>query len=249
MKIGGLTYDAQGKHFYQTGIDGVVLFVYDGTNTDVTGKVPGYKAGVAWSGVTAVNESPSGADSNKLYADNIEYLNLLSKEEFGFTIEGHDVPEDFDACDGIYTDSGAKAVKLTGQDRAAFCLVYRVLKGTDTVAAGGDIARSDGATGTGKGYIWHIVYGAKAAPSGGEHGTVNDSPEAVTFSYECTTTPITEGLPIGVASCAHLEIDASLLNPKAFTAVQTLLYGSDQTGPTGVPTPEAIITAAKTPAQ
>lgn len=240
----GLAWDKTGEHFYQTGVDGVALFVM---GTDGT-----YGAGVAWSGVTAINESPSGADSNKMYADNIEYLNLKSAEEFSFTIEAYQVPQEFDVCDGCpalptgtasdasaYSALAAGAVKGHGNERRSFGLVYRVEKGTETNPAGA----------TDKDYVYHIIYGATAQPSGADHATVNDSPDAVTFSYECDTIPISDAtkLPSTWKKCSHLEIDASKLTAAQVAELLEQLYGtasgSTLTPPSTLPDPKTLLTA------
>lgn len=235
MTIGNLTWDEQGQHYYYTGIDAVALYVWDktinkdGTTTNPTGW---FGAPVAWSGVTAVNESPSGAESNKMYADNIEYLNLLSKEEFGLTLECYQVPEAFDACDGISPVDVLGAIKVRGQSRAAFGLVYRVQKGSDTTAAG-DL-----------GYVYHIVYGCKASPSSRDFATVNDSPEAQTFSYEITTTPLTDSTIMtyfpGVNSIIHMEIDSTDLTSEQKDALEEALYGTNGSTPTHMVTPDEL---------
>ena len=242
MTIGNLTWDSAGKHYYYTGIDGVALCVDNGSGW--------YSGPVAWNGVTAVNESPSGAESNKLYADNIEYLNLLSKEEFGCTVECYQVPEAFYPCDGMVSKLNG-AFLVHGQPRKSFCLIYRVQKGSDTVEAGGAIEGSS----YGNGYIYHIVYGCKAAPSSRDFGTVNDSPEAQTFSYEINTIAITDATKMptvsGVAAIkavAHIEIDGSTLtnDPSTETGhpangsiqkLESVLYGST------CPTPAEIAEA------
>lgn len=234
MTIGGLTWDTQGKHYYYTGIDGVALYVWDNN-------AGWYAKPVAWDGVTAANESPSGAESNKLYADNIEYLNLLSKEEFGLTLEAYQVPTEFDPCDGIATDTTGK-VKVHGQNRALFGLVYRVLKGTDTIEAGGKV---EGNT-KGNGYVYHIVYGCKAAPASRDFATVNDSPEAMTLSYEISTTALTwNGLTTSSSNfpldtnnkpvfnaVAHIEIDCSELAAAKQSTLEGILYSASAAMPT-----------------
>ena len=244
MTIGGLTWDTTGKRYYYTGIDAVALYVEnDGW----------YKNPVAWNGVTAVNESPSGAESNKLYADNIEYLNLISKEEFGCTLECYQAPEAFYPCDGILSLLGGKML-IHGQPRKSFCLVYRVQKGSDTVEAGGKV---EGAP-YGAGYVYHIVYGCKAAPSSRDFGTVNDSPEAITYSYEISTTPVTDATKViggttvnilptkdnkaALTQCAHLEIDGTTLTTDQETALKALLYPSSPTNALA-PTPYQIAAA------
>ena len=234
MTIGGLTWDTTGKRYYYTGIDAVALYVENSG---------WYKNPVAWNGVTAVNESPSGAESNKQYADNIEYLNLISKEEFGCTLECYQAPEAFYPCDGILSLLEGKML-IHGQPRKSFCLVYRVQKGSDTVEAGGKV---EGNT-YGAGYVYHIVYGCKAAPSSRDFGTVNDSPEAITYSYEISTTPVTDAskLPTkdgkaALNQCAHLEIDGTTLTTSQETALKALLYPSSLTA--DAPTPYQIAAA------
>ena len=212
MTIGGLTWDDTGNRYYYTGIDGVALFVWDEVNN-------WYHNRTAWNGVTAINENPSGAESNKLYADNIEYLNLLSKEEFGLTLECYNVPEAFDACDGIY---GADGFGSTMGPRKPFGLVYRVQKGSDTTNAGE------------LGYVYHVVYGCKASPSSKDHSTVNDSPEAQTFSYEITTTATSSypgsdmvGAYGGFSPFVHLEIDDTSLTAYQKEVMARVLYARD----------------------
>ena len=236
MTLGGLTWDATSKRYYYTGIDGVALFVDDGAGW--------YGAPVAWNGVTAVNESPSGAESNKQYADNIEYLNLISKEEFGCTLEAFQVPEAFYPCDGIVSKLGG-AFLIHGQPRKSFCLVYRVQKGSDTIEAGGKV---EGNT-KGNGYVYHIVYGCKAAPSSRDFGTVNDSPEAITYSYEISTTPCTDSAKMPTASgkpalksVAHLEIDATDLTTTQEAALIAYLYPASNSGHYRAPYPSEIAT-------
>ena len=258
--IGNLTWDNTGDHFYNTGIDAVALYVFGKNTTGTAGTW--YGPANAWSGVTAINESPSGAESNKQYADNIEYLNLLSKEEFGLTLEAFQVPEAFDECDGItpFRASGVSfgGMKVRGQQRKMFGLVYRVQKGSDTVEAGGAVNASTGNAnaGSGEGYIYHIVYGCKAAPSSRDFGTVNDSPEAQTFSYEITCTDLSDTDKIKttgfteVNKLCHIEIDSSKLSSAKLTALHNLLYGyidTSGTDPVAVnpdmPTPKALYDA------
>lgn len=238
MTIGGLTWDTQGEHYYYTGIDGVALYVWDDTiNPDGSTTNPKGWYGEAhnWDGVTAVNESPSGAESNKLYGDNIEYLNLLSKEEFGLTLESYQVPEAFDACDGI---TAVGAMKVRGQARKPFGLVYRVQKGSDTVEAG-KLA-----------YVYHIIYGCKASPSSRDFSTVNDSPEAQIFSYEITTTDLTDTSIMsnytGVTKAVHFEIDTEDLTDAQITALEEVLYGTSGTAADHMPTPDDLSTACAT---
>ena len=164
MKI---KWDEAGKKFYETGIDRGVLYPQD-----AEGK---YTQGFAWNGLIGVDESPSGAEPTPLYADNIKYLNLMSVEEFGATIEAYTYPDEFEACDG--TASLGEGITVGQQSRKLFGLAYRTLIGNDV-----DMDAH--------GYKIHLVYGAQASPSAKSYQTVNDSPEAITFSWEITTTPV-----------------------------------------------------------
>lgn len=243
MQLGSLTWDESGKHFYYTGIDGVALFVWDNTKDpqDQTGvNARGwFGAPVAWNGVTAVNESPSGAESNKQYADNIEYLNLISKEEFSATIECFQVPSAFNPCDGIIIKNH---VKVHGQPRKSFGLIYRVQKGSDTVKAGGKVSGDS----YGSGYIYHIIYGCKAAPSSRDNATVNESPEAQSLSYELSTSPVTLDGALGetitnagIHEITHIEIDGTKLDTTKEGNLKNLLYGV--THPARMATPSEIV--------
>ena len=161
-----LIWDAVGERLYETGVDHGVLYVMGDNNT--------YGEGIAWNGLTAVNESPSGAESTALYADNIKYLNLISAEEYGYTIEAYYSPEEFDQCDGLA--SPVAGLTIGQQKRKMFGFVYRSLIGNDT-------------DGQDHGYKLHLCYGCQASPSERNHQTVNDSPEATTLSWTVSTTP------------------------------------------------------------
>lgn len=163
-----LTWDATGEHSYQNGVDHGVLFVYDSTTSK-------YGAGVAWNGLTAVNEQPSGAEPTAVWADNIKYLTLMSAEEYKFTIEALDAPDEFAACDGRATFEGGE---IGQQTRKMFAFSYRTRVGNDT---DGQVA----------GYKIHYVFGCLASPSEMNHQTVNDSPEANSLSWSVSSTPIT----------------------------------------------------------
>lgn len=200
-----LVWDETGKRLYETGVSKGVLYVQadDGT----------YGNGVAWNGLTAVNESPSGAEATPLYADDIKYLELTSTEEYGASIEAYTYPEEFEQCDGsAELDVG---VTIGQQPRKAFGFCYRTL-------IGNDVKNND------YGYKIHIVYGAKAAPSEKAYQTVNDSPEAITFSWELTTTPVNVE---GHKPTACVTIDSTKVNAAKLTSIEEALYGSDTKEP------------------
>ena len=202
-----LVWDTIGEHFYETGIDHVVLYPVANNGT--------YPEGVAWNGVTSISESPSGADANKQWADNMNYLTLYSAEEYGSTIEAFTYPDEFMACDG--TVALTSGVYVGQQPRKGFGLSYRTKVGNDTV--GEDL-----------GYKLHLVYGCRAAPSERGYETVNDSPEAITFSWEITTTPVI--IPNHKPS-ALLTIDSRDFTETAaaahLKALEDVLYGGDST--------------------
>lgn len=213
-----LVWDQDGQKLYETGVDRGVLFPYD---TDA------YGAGVAWNGLINVNESPSGAEPTALWADNRKYLELISTEEFGFTIEAYMSPEEFDACDGSI--ELAPGVFAGQQNRKSFGFSYRTLIGND-------------AEGTDYGYKIHLVYGAKAKPSSRDNATVNDSPEAMTLSWECSTTPV--DVPNGKPT-AHVVIDSTKVGAEKIAALEEMLYGSDSADPK-LPTITELIELMKT---
>ena len=209
-----LVWDAIGEHKYETGVDHVALYKPNAQKK--------YVGGVAWNGVSSISESPSGADSNPIYADNIKYLDLRSAEEFGATIECYTYPPEFAECNGeaIVTDG----VVIGQQSRKTFGLAYRSIVGNDL--QGNDFA-----------YKLHLIYGATASPSEKQYSTVNDSPEAGTFSFELTTTPIAVQ---GYKNTASLTIDTSLFTDKTkITALENKLFGTEQDEPE-LPTPAEI---------
>lgn len=210
-----LTWDDTGKRTYETGVDRGVLYLPDETGE--------YASGVAWNGLTAVNESPSGAEATPLYADNIKYLNLISAEEFGGSIEAYTYPVEFGKCDG--TASPVKGLLVGQQSRSTFGFAYRTLKGNDI--KGQDF-----------GYKLHLVYGALAAPSEKAYATVNDSPEAVTFSWEFTTTPVE--VP-GLKPTAIITVDSTEVPADDLVALETILYGGAAEEPR-LPMPEELLT-------
>ena len=207
-----LTWDASGERLYETGVKQGVLYVMD-SNV--------YGNGVAWNGLTAITESPSGAESTPLYADDIKYLDLRSTEEFGATIEAYTYPDEFAACDG--SASLADGVSIGQQARKMFGLCYRTTVGNDT-------------DGTDHGYKLHLIYGAMASPSEKAYSTINDSPEAITFSWELTTTPVNV---TGFKPTASLTIDSTKIAPEKLAAIEALLYGSE-TGEAKLPLPDEI---------
>ena len=209
-----LSWDNSGARLYETGVKNGVLYVQN------AGKYP---KGVAWNGLTAVTESPSGAEATPLYADDIKYLELTSEEEFGGTIEAYTYPDEFAECDG--SAELAKGVKISQQKRKAFGLAYRTTIGNDE-------------DGNDHGYKLHLVYGCKAAPSEKAYATINDSPEAITFSWEFTTTPVAVS---GHKPTAHIEIDSTKADPTCLAALEAKLFGSQSEDPQ-LPLPDEVKT-------
>ena len=213
-----LTWDETGKKFYETGTSKGVLYPQDKTGT--------YSKGVAWSGLTGVTESPSGAEATALYADDIKYLSLTSAEEFGATIEAYTYPDEFAACDG--SAELAPGVTIGQQKRSTFGMCYRTIIGNDI-------------DGNDHGYKIHIIYGALAAPSEKGYATVNDSPEAITFSWEITTTPVKVK---DFKPTAYLVIDSTKVDAEKLAALEAILYGSESTE-ARLPLPDEIAELVK----
>ena len=216
-----LTWDQVGERLYETGVDHGVLYLPDETGD--------YAEGVAWNGLTTVTESPSGAESNPQYADNIKYLNLISAEEFGATIEAFTYPDEFAQCDG--TAAPISGVTVGQQGRRIFGLAYRTKVGNDL--EGADF-----------GYKLHLIYGAQAAPSEKAYATINDSPEALTFSWEVTTTPVpvtaeVEGTQL--KPTAQLVIDSTKVDEADLTALEEVLFGTEGDD-ARLPLPDEVIT-------
>ena len=209
-----LVWDETGKRLYETGVSQGVLYPQSGGT---------YPNGVAWNGLTAVTESPSGAEATPLYADNIKYLNLFSAEEFGATIEAYTYPDEFMACDG--SAQIAKGAYIGQQNRKQFGMCYKTLLGNDVNA-------------NDHGYKLHIIYGAMASPSEKAYATVNDSPEAITFSWEVTTTPVNV---TGYEPTASIVIDSTKCDPTKLADLEEILYGSAEEGPR-LPLPNEIVT-------
>ena len=194
-----LVWDKTGDRFYETGVNKGVLYPQEGGL---------YPKGVAWNGLTAVTESPSGAEATPLYADNIKYLNLMSAEEFGATIEAYTYPDEFAVCNG--EKSLAEGVTIGQQARKAFGMSYVTKVGNDLDPEAG--------------YKIHIIYGALAAPSEKAYATINDSPEAITFSWEITTTPVEV---TGSKPTATVVVDSTKVAADKLTALEAILYGSE----------------------
>ena len=210
-----LVWDATGERKYETGVRNGVLYVMGEGGT--------YPKGVAWNGLTAVTESPSGAEATALYADDTKYLNLISAEEFGATIEAYTYPDEFAECDGSATL--AAGVTIGQQPRKTFGMSYRTVYGNDV-------------NNESYGYKLHLIYGAVAAPSEKAYATINDSPEAITFSWELTTTPVNV---TGFKPTACLTIDSTKVNKEKLTALEDILYGT-QEAEARLPLPDEIAT-------
>lgn len=210
-----VTWDNTGERLYETGVDRGVLYIPNGSGV--------YDNGVAWNGLTTVTESPAGAESSALYADNIKYLNLVSAETFGGTIEAYTYPVEFNQFDGV-------AIPQTGvyvgqQARKTFGLSYRTKLGNDVAGAA-------------YGYKLHMIWGCAAAPSEKAYATVNDSPEAITFSWEINTTPVAAGGTLTPTSL--IVVDSTKVNSGKLTTLEDLLYGTAGTAP-ALPTPGEVI--------
>lgn len=214
-----LVWDQTGERYYETGVKQGVLYPMQEGGT--------YTKGVAWNGLTAVTESPSGAEATALYADDIKYLNLLSTEEFGCTIEAYTYPDEFAECDG--SASLAVGVNIGQQKRKTFGLCYRTVLGND-------VDNNDYA------YKLHLVYGCLASPSEKAYSTINDSPDAITFSWEVTTTPVAV---TGFKPTACITIDSTKANAEKLTALEAILYGDGETE-ARLPLPNEIATLMKT---
>lgn len=209
-----LTWDEVGERLYETGVDHGVLYIPDNTGA--------YDEGHAWNGLVTVTESPSGAEANPTYADNIKYLNLISVEQFGATIEAYTYPDAFAQCDG--SAEPTDGVIVGQQGRHLFGLCYRTLLGNDV-------------DGTDFGYKLHLVYGATAAPSEKAYGTVNDSPEAITFSWEVSTIPVAV---TGLKPTASIVINSTKVDSAALSDLEDILYGTVGDDPR-LPLPDEVL--------
>ncbi len=216
-----ITWDDTGERLYETGVRHGVLYLRDENGA--------YPAGVAWNGLTAVTESPSGAEPTPLWADDIKYITLMSAEEFAATIEAYTYPDEFEECDG--TAEIAPGVTVGQQPRKTFGFCYRTILGNDV-----DLNEH--------GYKLHLIYGALAAPSEKAYATVNDSPEAITFSWEVSTTPVNV---TGFKPTAQITIDSTEVDAAKLAALEAVLYGSDAEGDTvatepRLPLPDEVAT-------
>ena len=213
-----IKWDETGEKIYETGVNHGDLYLPDETGA--------YVKGAAWNGLTAVTESPSGAESTPLYADDIKYVELISAEEFGATLECYTYPDEFAECDG--SAEVAPGVIIGQQNRKTFGLCYRTTLGNDV-------------KGNEYGYKLHLIYGAKASPSEKSYSTINDSPEAITFSYEITTTPVNV---TGHKPTACLTINSTKVEAGKLQQLETLLYGAESTE-AKLPLPDEVINLLK----
>ena len=210
-----LTWDNTGERIFETGVKQGVLYPIQSDGN--------YTKGVAWNGLTAVTESPSGAEATALYADDIKYLNLLSNEEFGATIEAYTYPDEFAECDG--SAELATGVMIGQQKRKTFGLCYRTTIGNDV-------------EGNDYGYKLHLVYGCLAAPSEKGYSTINDNPDAITFSWEVSTTPVNVE---GFKPTSQITIDSTKADPTKLAALEAVLYGGAETE-AKLPLPDEVAT-------
>lgn len=210
-----LVWDATGARKYETGVRNGVLYVMDESGA--------YPKGVAWNGLTAVTESPSGAEATALYADDVKYLNLISAEEFGATVEAYTYPDEFAQCNG--EASLVDGVTIGQQPRKTFGMAYRTVLGNDIENES-------------YGYKLHLIYGAVASPSEKAYATINDSPDAITFSWELKTTPV---VVEGFKPTASLTIDSTKANAAKLAALEAILFGSES-AEARLPLPNEIAT-------
>ena len=237
-----LTWDTAGNKLYETGVSNGVLYPYTSSPSTVG---QNYGPGVAWNGLSSVSESPDGAEANDIYADNAKYLSLISAETFGCTIEAYTYPDEFALCDGTASPADCAGMYIGQQTRTKFGLCYKTILGND---------------GSGDNYAYklHLVYGCLASPSEKQYDTVNDSPEAISFSWEVNTTPVDitiDGMTL--KPTATIVIDSSKFTDAVakarLTALENKLYGTDASGETAattayLPLPAEVYTTLKTPA-
>lgn len=209
-----LVWDNVGERYYETGVKNCALYLQESDGS--------YPKGVAWNGISAINESPSGAEASPIYADDTKYLNLISNEEFGASIEAYTYPDEFAECDG--SAEIATGISIGQQPRKAFGLCYKTTLGNDI--AGNEY-----------GYKLHIIYGCKAAPSEKAYATINDSPEAITFSWEISTTPVNVA---GHKPTANITIDSTKVDKEKLAALEAVLFGSES-AEARLPLPDEIV--------
>ena len=195
-----LEWDKSGEKLYETGVKNCALYVFRNNK---------YDKGIAWNGITGITESPSGAEASPLYADDIKYLNLISNEDFGATLEAYTYPKEFEECDG--TAEISKGVSIGQQNRKTFGLAYKTTLGNDV-------------DGNSHGYKIHIIYGCLAAPSEKAYASINDSPEAITFSWELSTTPVEVK---GFKPTSTITIDSTKIEAEKLKKLEDKLYGSE----------------------
>lgn len=212
-----LTWDDAGKRFYETGVRNCVLYLRNSSGV--------YDNGVAWNGISSISESPSGAEPTPIYADDIKYLTLMSNEEFAATVEAYMYPDEFAECDGSAELTESSGVYIGQQTRKTFGLCYKTVLGNDV-------------DGNNKGYKLHIIYDCLAAPSEKSYTSINDSPEALTFSWEISTTPVSV---TGYKPTATITIDSTKANSTKLKALEEILYGKDTVAPR-LPLPDEIKT-------
>ena len=216
--MSALLWDQTGEKSYETGVSNCALYVQDALGA--------YPEGVAWNGVTGITETPTGAEATPLYADNIKYLNLLSIEEFEASITAYTYPDEFTACDGQSELGAGLGAYVSQQSRSSFGLAYKT-------KLGNDVDGSDHA------YKLHIIYGCLASPSEKSYETVNDSPDAIEFSWDITTTPVTIS---GMQASSHIVIDSSRATATGLAAVEAALFGDGAS----LPLPDALLTLLET---
>lgn len=224
--MAALTWDGTGERFWETGTKKGVLYPYSTSENK-------YIGGVAWNGLTAVTESPSGAEETALYADDQKYGSMRSAEEYGFTIEAYTYPDEFAILDGTATPEKAKGVYLGQQDRGTFGFSYVTTIGNDVSSEAG--------------YKLHLIYGATASPSEKAYQSINDSPEAITFSWECTTNPVNA---TGYDPVGCITIDSTKADAECLKKLEDKLYGADSggSGSPELPLPDEVI-ALMTPSE
>lgn len=218
-----LVWDKTGERYYETGVKNCALYIQNADGS--------YPKGIAWNGITGITESPSGAEASPIYADDIKYLNLISAEEFGATVEAYTYPDEFAECDG--SAEIAPGVSIGQQVRKTFGLAYKTTLGNDV--AGNEF-----------GYKLHLIYGCKAAPSEKAYATINDSPEAIAFSWELSTTPVSVE---GFKPTANITIDSTKVEAAKLKALEDVLFGTDAIAPR-LPLPDEVVSiiSAETPA-